>query len=175
MAVFAGWRHALVSRARSAQVRTGLLLTSLACVAFLGAAEGAAVQPPASSIASAGATTRLEARATPTELEARSQLARVRMPFIANHGQVDARVAYYAPTFAGTLFITQRGELVYVLAGSISSASRTTLGSSPRSGWSLTETLRGGKPRPFGKDRSVTSVSSFFGSDPAHWRPHVAT
>src|SRR5262249_26137055 len=39
------------------------------------------------------------AHATPTESSARG----LRLPFIANVGQVDARVAFYAPTFAGTV------------------------------------------------------------------------
>src|SRR4029077_11667670 len=37
------------------------------------------------------------ALAEPTEPQGRANLAGVRMPFVANEGQVDARVAYYAP------------------------------------------------------------------------------
>ena len=62
-----------------------------------------------------------------------SALAGLHLPFVANQGQVDSRVAYYAPTFAGTLFVTREGALVYSLPG-----------------WSLTETLAG--PR---RNRSV--------------------
>jgi hypothetical protein len=103
-------------------------------------------------------------------VEVRAQLAGVRVPFIANQGQVDARVAYYAPTFAGTLFVTQQGELVYALSGPRTDAKRegTRPASSP--GWSLTETLIGGRARPLGQDRSVAGVSTFIGSDPARWR-----
>ena len=98
------------------------------------------------------------AQATPTDAEARAQLSGLRLPFIANSGQVDTTVAYYAPTFAGTLFVTQQGQVVYGLPG-----------------WSLTETLVEGRPRPVGQDPSGTGVSYFFGSDPAGWRPKVAT
>ena len=37
------------------------------------------------------------------------------MPFIANEGQVDERVAFYAKTFGGTVFVTKNGEIVYAL------------------------------------------------------------
>src|SRR5437867_3374889 len=53
------------------------------------------------------------AQATPATDEVRSRLGGVRVPFITNEGQVDSRVAYYAPTFAGTLFVTRQGELVH--------------------------------------------------------------
>ena len=48
--------------------------------------------------------------AAPGDAKVRAQLSELRLPFIANQGQVDARVAYYAPTFAGTLFVTQEGS-----------------------------------------------------------------
>ena len=37
------------------------------------------------------------------------------VPFVANAGQWDARAAFAAPTFAGTLFVTTDGQLVYSL------------------------------------------------------------
>jgi hypothetical protein len=105
----------------------------------------------------------------------RAQLAGVRLPFIENQGQVDARVAYYAPTFAGTLFVTRQGELVYALGASHTETKldRSRPSSSP--GWSLTETLLGGRPRPAGHDRSTTGVSVFLGDDPARWRSALPT
>ena len=39
----------------------------------------------------------------------------LRMPFIANNGQVDERVSFYARTFGGTAFVTKDGEIVYAL------------------------------------------------------------
>ena len=41
--------------------------------------------------------------------------AKLQMPFIANEGQVDERVAFYAKTFGGTVFVTKNGEIVYAL------------------------------------------------------------
>ena len=46
--------------------------------------------------------------AAPDDARVRAKLDSVRVPFIANQGQADAQVAYYAPTFAGTLFVTGR-------------------------------------------------------------------
>ena len=37
------------------------------------------------------------------------------MPFIANNGQVDEQVRFYAKTFGGTVFVTKDGEIVYAL------------------------------------------------------------
>src|SRR5712692_1547916 len=89
-----------------------------------------------------------------TPSEAAHLLAGVRVPFIANEGQVDARVAYYAPTFAGTLFVTRQGELVYTLGGPRTDAERYAR-------WSLTEILLGGRARPVAENRSATGVSTF--------------
>ena len=95
--------------------------------------------------------------------EVPARLASLHLPFVANQGQVDARVAYYAPTFAGTAFVTRRGEVVYALHGP--GADR----------WSLTETMVRGRARPVGRDAAATGVSSFLGNDPARWRSHLAT
>ncbi|MCB1609440.1 MAG: hypothetical protein KDI71_20950, partial [Xanthomonadales bacterium] len=38
------------------------------------------------------------------------------VPLIANQGQVDPQVAYYADTFGGRIFVTREGELVYALS-----------------------------------------------------------
>ena len=43
------------------------------------------------------------------------ELARVRVPFVENRGQLDHRVAFSAPTFFGTVFVTRDGKLVYSL------------------------------------------------------------
>ena len=40
---------------------------------------------------------------------------KLQMPFIANEGQTDAKVAFYANTFGGTVFVTKSGEIVYAL------------------------------------------------------------
>ena len=40
---------------------------------------------------------------------------KLQMPFIANEGQTDERVMFYANTFGGTVFVTKDGEIVYSL------------------------------------------------------------
>ncbi len=92
-----------------------------------------------------------------------ARAARVSIPFIENTGQASARVAFYAPTFAGTAFVTRDGGLVQSLA------------SRRGPGWSLAETFVGGRACPEGRDASETRVSSFIGGDPARWRSDVAT
>jgi hypothetical protein len=114
------------------------------------------------------------AEATPLETEVRGQLAGLRVPFIANQGQVDAPVAYYAPVFAGTLFITRQGELVYSLRGRTVEGPDGRSGRAAGPGWTLTETLVADPVHPAGQDRSDTGISYFIGNDPARWRPAVA-
>jgi len=41
--------------------------------------------------------------------------AKLQIPFVANNGQVDAQVKFYANTFGGTVFVTKNGEIVYSL------------------------------------------------------------
>ena len=96
------------------------------------------------------------ARAAFDEASARAVLAVMRMPFVANHGQADPRVAFHAATFTGTLFVTHQGELIYALPG-----------------WTLSERLAGGRARPVGQEPSAVGVSYFAGNDPARWRSQL--
>ena len=45
----------------------------------------------------------LPTSAPPTPAEVAGRLDRLTVPFVANTGQSDPRVAYYAPTFSGTV------------------------------------------------------------------------
>jgi hypothetical protein len=105
------------------------------------------------------------------------RISGVRIPFIANSGQTDPAVAYYAPTFAGTVFVTRDGRIVYSLPGKKASAAggRSSVKGEARPGWSLTETAVGAEARPNGVDRASTGVSYFHGNDPARWRTGVPT
>ncbi len=93
----------------------------------------------------------------------RGRLARVRVPFVENCGQLDERVAFAAPTFFGTVFVTHEGELVYSLP-----KDEITV-------WTLTETFVAEKPQPTAGPRAVTGVSYFHGNDPEHWRSNLPT
>src|SRR3989338_8916263 len=54
----------------------------------------------------------------PTNQEFITKTAKLHMPFIANNGQMDEQVKFYAKTFGGTVFVTKEGEIVYALPGS---------------------------------------------------------
>ena len=108
------------------------------------------------------------------------RLAGVSVPFIANTGQTDDAVAYYAPTLAGTVFITRDGRIVYSLPGR--SAGQVGMPKErPRAaasaGWSLTEAPVGatGAARPAAEKRAPTQVSYFLGNDSSSWRSGIAT
>ena len=117
------------------------------------------------------------ALAAPSDAAIQPKLAGVRVPFLANEGQVDARVAYYAPTFAGTVFVTRQGEMVYALDGR--TTGRETSRARPAAvrgpGWALTETLAGGRPQPAAGAPAQGRASFFLGADPARHRPDRPT
>src|SRR5713101_6571020 len=56
------------------------------------------------------------------------KLATLQIPFIANQGQRDPQVKFYAPTLSGTTFVTQTGELVYTLPNQSRDKSQASLG-----------------------------------------------
>ena len=104
-------------------------------------------------------------------------LVGLHLPFIANQGQADNRIAYYAPTFAGTVFVTRDGTLVYSLPaksrrGSLPQADADQTSNAP-GGWTLTESFVGGTARPVAGAEAAANVSYFVGNDPKRWRPRV--
>lgn len=64
------------------------------------------------------------------------------IPFVVNRGQVDEHVAYYAHTFAGTVYATRSGELVYSLPG-----------------WVLRESFVDGTAQPSAGAAAATNIS----------------
>src|SRR3990167_131564 len=56
----------------------------------------------------------------PSKEEFARKTKKLQIPFIANNGQVDKQVKYYANTFGGTVFVTKDGEIVYALPNNIS-------------------------------------------------------
>ncbi len=58
---------------------------------------------------------------------------KLQIPFIANNGQVDDRVRFYANTFGGTVFVTKDGEIVYALPNNSSDVETQCLASSMHS------------------------------------------
>jgi len=54
---------------------------------------------------------------------------KLQIPFIANNGQVDKQVRFYAKTFGGTVFVTKDGEIVYALPNNSSDVETQCLAS----------------------------------------------
>src|SRR5215472_10009043 len=107
--------------------------------------------------------------APPTPAEVTGQLDRLAVPFVANAGQSDPRVAYSASTFSGTVFVTREGDVVYALP-----AHRAAPDSQEAAnGWTLMESFVDGHPTPIGAHPAATHVSVFAGNDPARWQRDV--
>jgi hypothetical protein len=112
------------------------------------------------------------------------------IPFIANQGQFDEKVRYYAKTFGGTVFITDEGQWIYSLPGK----GRTTsdLNRSFRSqhhakkndsftkevakGLALKEELIGAKFAGVkGEGVASAKVNYFKGNDENKWKTNITT
>ena len=118
----------------------------------------------------------------------------LQMPFIENQGQVrDASVRFYANTFAGTVYVTDNGEIVYGLVKAEPAAKNTKdrdIKSALRSkdqiskAMVLRESLEGLKKKgskgetatlhPVGINKSVTKVNYFSGKK-ENWRTGIPT
>ncbi|MEC4684515.1 MAG: SBBP repeat-containing protein [Nitrospirota bacterium] len=118
----------------------------------------------------------------------------LQMPFIENQGQVkDASVRFYANTFAGTVYVTDKGEIVYSLVKTEPAAENTkdrdiNPALRPKSSISkalaLRESLTGLKKtgkkgesislHPVGINKSVTRVNYFIGKK-ENWRTGIPT
>ncbi|NOZ26050.1 MAG: hypothetical protein GXO94_08195 [Nitrospirae bacterium] len=103
----------------------------------------------------------------------------LRMPFIENRGQVgNESVRFYACTFAGTVYVTESGGIVYSLAG------RPNGPASLKAAVVLRESLVGPKGKdgkeapvflhPVGTDRAVARVNYFVGRK-ENWRTAIPT
>src|SRR3990167_1707261 len=51
----------------------------------------------------------------PSKEDVAHKMQSIQIPFVANNGQVNAQVKFYANTFGGTVFVTKEGEIVYSL------------------------------------------------------------
>ena len=137
------------------------------------------------------------ASAASMDVTTQQSITAMSVPFVPNAGQWDARAAFAAQTFAGTLFVTKTGELVYSLPGKISVES--AIGASARDrrnplqqarlrspGWVLSETLvdSTGQPRrtqatplsaPVGDRPMQGKVSYGVGGDLARYANNIDT
>ncbi len=101
----------------------------------------------------------------------RQAAAGMAVPFEENRGQFEPEVAYLAKTFAGAVFVTREGHLVYSLPGrELAAESGSQKAESDRHerraergpGWALEERLLGAGPlSPQGSEAAVTHVTRF--------------
>lgn len=123
----------------------------------------------------------------PTKAEVIQKTKKIQIPFIANMGQTDKRVKFYANTFGGTVFVTKEGEIGYSLikterqlenskADEIRNLKPEARNRRPSKAVYLREELIGGKtPEIKGEERSVTKVNWFKGNDQSRWKTNVPT
>ena len=100
------------------------------------------------------------------EKEIRAKLPTFQIPFIKNESQIDSRVKYYAPTFTGTVFVTD---------DSITYALKANKEETPK-GWVIKESFLNAKDtKAKGQKASETRVSYFKGKDRRNWKANIAT
>ncbi|MBW2622633.1 MAG: hypothetical protein JRD68_06985, partial [Deltaproteobacteria bacterium] len=99
----------------------------------------------------------------------------LQVPFIANEGQLDKSVSFYARTFSGTVYVTTRGDMVYSLVKSGNNpASNTETLRRKRNRvkyYVLKERLLGAKTiHPRGREKAVTRINYFKGRKSSGWK-----
>ncbi|HNZ95826.1 MAG TPA: hypothetical protein PKM64_01355 [Thermoanaerobaculia bacterium] len=119
----------------------------------------------------AGATSETTSPA-PDLATVRQAATNLAVPFEENRGQFEPEVAYLAKTFAGSVFVTREGQLVYSLPGRELAAASDSPAAKPDRrerrqaergpGWALGERLLGAGPlSPEGAEAAVTHVTRF--------------
>ncbi|HPA95278.1 MAG TPA: hypothetical protein PLT41_04310 [Thermoanaerobaculia bacterium] len=120
----------------------------------------------------AGATSETTSPA-PDLATVRQAATNLAVPFEENRGQFEPEVAYLAKTFAGSVFVTREGQLVYSLPGrELAAAENGSPAAKPDRrerrqaergpGWALEERLLGAGPlTPQGSEAAVTHVTRF--------------
>jgi hypothetical protein len=105
-----------------------------------------------------------------------SHLSRLHIPFIANEGQVSREVKYYARTFGGTVFVTEKGEIVYSLPGDEKGSRDSGMGKEAVAGVALKEQFIGAQIKGIkGEGEAETKVSYFKGHNPEKWKGNLPT
>ena len=136
----------------------------------------------------------------PLKSEIIQKAQRLQMPFVANEGQIDGHVSFYAKTFGGTVFVTKKGEIVYSLPmnsweSGVENSETQGEGSgneirssenkarnqklNPKSnttGIALKEEIVGAQVMTVqGEQTSVTKVNYLKGNDPSQWKTNIST
>jgi hypothetical protein len=113
----------------------------------------------------------------PSKEEVIQEIQKLQAPFIANNGQIDEGVRFYAKTFGGTVFVTKDGEIVYSLPkGKLGSEGSERNVVRHASGVTLKEQLVGGTIGEIrGGAESLATVNYFTGNDLSKWQNNIAT
>ncbi|MBN1444653.1 MAG: SBBP repeat-containing protein [Candidatus Omnitrophica bacterium] len=115
------------------------------------------------------------------EQQVKLKLSLASIPFLKNSGQYPGEVAYYARTFGGTLFVTDKGETVYSLP-KVSEGAGNTGKKGVRAGIrketvigvALKEYLVGaGQADVTGREKTSARINYFKGNDPAKWQRNI--
>lgn len=109
-----------------------------------------------------------------------TKMSALQVPFIANEGQVDENVCFYARTFGGIIYVTKKGEMVYSLPLVEARQDNVTEQELPkqqeRKGWVLKERLLGSlNPDIKSIDKANTKVNYFIGNDKSKWKSNVSS
>ena len=129
------------------------------------------------SLSITGVTNFLEA--APLNVDKADVLSRVQklsIPFIANEGQMDAKVKYYVNTFGGTVFVMQDGEIIYNLPKAETEKKPEEKGGEAWKGWVLKEEFIGGRVKEVvPEEKTNTKVSYIIGGDSSKWKRNIST
>ncbi len=97
--------------------------------------------------------------------------ARVQLPFVENVGQLaNEGIRFYAKTFAGTVYVTTVGQLIYALPQGAPAGA-----TGGKNQWSVVteECVGGSGAAPRGRERSAARANFFLGRDAARWKTGV--
>lgn len=101
------------------------------------------------------------------------------LPFIANQGQIDNNVKFYADIFGGTVFITKNGEIVYSFINIEKEEyyiNPHTANTKKTGGIALKEKMVGARLNTIsGEMQTQTKVNYYKGSDQSKWRGKIPT
>ena len=123
-----------------------------------------------------GVSTREAIASAPSNLETLSKVQKLSIPFIPNQGQTDKRVKFYANTFGGSVFVTEKGEIIYSLPKIERERKSLRREGKVSEGWVLKEELVGGRVKQVrAEEEALSKVSYFIGNDSSQWRSNIPT
>ncbi|UCD30797.1 MAG: SBBP repeat-containing protein, partial [Desulfobacterales bacterium] len=106
-----------------------------------------------------------------------AKVSTLRIPFVSNEGQVAKEVGFYAKTFGGTVYVTQKGEMVYALTQkekdqSLMKRVKDGKGRNIRVCVLKERLLKAKNSRLQGQEKAVTKVNYFIGGKD-NWKTNI--